>query len=396
MHRKPSVYLLAEQDEDGMIHSLLGGIPELVDADPEFYDMRDNDVAQVFGRSTASVAHERPDSETVGGTVGSLDTSWHMDPPCDTFTPDEDEAVQSGNTLRADSSSPSSNFFPLQNTTDGNHVGSPHSSSLDFAASIPLPDSRPASPSLSPEPSSFAPSSQEARSTDHHSRSPSRSTSDHVPSRSGSFSVQLCGLANESTTHVDTSVKTRTKPPPLSLTRLLRQADDLLNAYPPSHPSVRLTEIMGPDSAMRTWRPSITATTRDAVPEKQPYDETDDYLETLVNSSHIVIPSPPPSPLLGPRLMAKRRKNSPRALSKALLDPRRIGRRLGALTAGERRILFMGALLVVGAAVALKSSRVPCVDSIVRASGGDGIKRLWSGKWTFVSSVVAAWGRGLP
>ena len=66
------------------------------------------------------------------------------------------------------------------------------------------------------------------------------------------------------------------------------------------------------------------------------------------------------------------------------------------LSLAERRVLFMGALLVVGAAVALKSSKVPCVDGIMKASGGDGLKRLWNGKWMAISSVVAAWGRGLP
>jgi hypothetical protein len=416
-----------------MIHSLLGGIPELVDAEPELYDVGVNEgtvpevdraaedetvseepVARSRSHSGAST-NEQPSSESIEDTHGSPRVSEQTHITCDTLTGDEDRPnqstapmTQSSDTPRTSSSSPSTKPIPLPEATEQTCVGSPHGSPLALAASIPLPDSRSASPIPSSGPSSPVQSSmslpQEAASVYHHDPSPS--TSDHVSSRSRSSSdltraspLQSPTVADRSSSHYDKSAprKSRAKPPPLSLTYLLRQADGLLAAYPPSHPSLRVTEIMGPDSVMRTWRPlPICAKAPGAVPEKQPYDYTDDYLETLVNSSSIVIPSPPPSPSLGRRLPVKKGKASPRAMSRALLDPRRIGLRLGALTPAERRMLFMGALLVVGAAMALKSGRVPCVDGIVRTGGGDGLKRLWNGKWTLISSVVAAWGRGLP
>jgi hypothetical protein len=418
-----------------MIHSLLGGIPELIDAEPEFHDTGNNEgtvteVDRAAEDQTVSIArsrsdgggactHEQPSSEAIDETLGSPNISKQSHVSCDTFTGDEDEpnqstvpldVVQTSGTLRSNSSSPSTNSIPLPDATGQNCAGDPHSSALELAASLPLPDSRPASPIPSPGPPSPVQSTmtlpQEARFVGHHNPSPS--TSDQAPRRPRSPSsdparpsspMQSPTVENGPTSDFDKSApsKPRTKPAPLSLTYLLRQADDLLTACPPSHPSLRVTEILGPDSAMRTWRPlSISTKFRNTVPEKQPYNYTDDYLETLVDSPYIVIPSPPPSPPLGRRHPAKKTKTSPRALSRPLLDPRRIGLRLGALTPAERRMLFMGALLVVGAAMALRAGKVPCVDGIVKTSGGDGLKRLWNGKWTLATSVVAAWGRGLP
>lgn len=412
-----------------MIHSLLGGIPELVDAEPEFYDtcIKGDSVAEIDHAkedetvSAKSVTRSRSDSEeadileqprseaideertnvTCDAIAGDGDGLNHSNVPSD--------VAEGNDTLQVDGSSLSTKPNLLSEATTGqNYIGSPQDPTLEIAASIPLPESRSASPIPSPESSSPAQSSmivpqEAASSVDHHDSS---STSGHAlpRSRSSSDLSRPSRIKSQSTVdrpppHIDRSAPRRpkTKPPPLSLTYLLRQADDLLTAYPPSHPSLRVTEIMGPDSTMRTWRPlPISANARDAVPEKLPYNYTDDHLETLVNSSCIVIPSPPPSPPLGPRLPAKKTRLSPRALSKALLDPRKIGMRLGALTPAERRVLFMGALLVVGAAVALKSGRVSCVDGIGKTSGGEALKRLWSGKWTLISSVVAAWGRGLP
>jgi hypothetical protein len=148
---------------------------------------------------------------------------------------------------------------------------------------------------------------------------------------------------------------------------------------------------------MLTWHPPPLRTeANDEVPGKAPYNQTDDYLESLVNSPHIVIPSPPPSPLLNPRLPEKKLKVPSRSVARRLLNPHRIGLRLGALTPAERRVLLLGALFVVGAAIALKSARMPGASSVAKASGGDALKRLWQGKWTLISSAVAAWGRGLP
>lgn len=424
-----------------MIHSLLGGIPELVDAEPETYDTNNGGLAQgavievdrateiemVSGRSTVrsrsdsggAGPQEQPNSEAIDGTLGSPDVGEQTHVSGNTSTGDEDElnrnsvpldVVQNSDALRASSSSLSTKPISLPEVTMQICVGGPHSSTPELAASIPLPDSRPASPIYSSQPSSPIQSSlplpQEALSADHHS--PSLSRFDHVPLRSRSSSSDLIpptspmqspAVANGPISHFGNAApsKPKPKPVPLSLTCLLRQADDLLTAYPPSHPLLRVTEIMGSDSVMRTWRPlPLSATAQDAVPDKKLYDDADDYLETLVNSSHIVIPSPPPSPPLGPRIPTKKTKVSPRAPNKSLLDPRRIRLRLGALTPAERRVLFMGALLVVGTAMALKSNRLPCMDGLVRASGGDGLKRLWNDKWTLMSSVVAAWGRGLP
>lgn len=413
-----------------MIHSLLGGLPELVDSEQDFHDTSndylarstatevdcavDNETASERSATGSSNSEgpgtrEQPLSAEIDGTLvhpnigentcvsheGTMGNDGELDKSAISS-----DTVPSSDTPLAESSNPSTEAT-VHISTAGSHI-----STLELASSIPLPDSRPVSPNPSLDPSSpvqpMIPLPQEARSADHHNPSPA--VSGHLPSRSRSSSLDKTrpslmqppnGLASHSGKSI--SSKPRNKPAPLSLTTLLRQADDLLITYPPSHPSLHVTEIMGPDSAMRTWRPlPISTNARDDMPEKRPYDETENYLETLVDSSQIVIPSRPSSPLLSPRLSAQKTKVSPRVRSKALLDPRRIGFRLGALTPAERRVLFMGALLVVGAAVALKSCKASCMDGIVKASGGDGLKRLWNGKWTLISSVVAAWGRGLP
>ncbi|KAG9313363.1 rab-GTPase-TBC domain-containing protein [Chiua virens] len=416
LHRRPSVYLLAERDEEGMIHSLLGRMPQLVDNETEIYHTENDDFNRGGVIGTGSFAEHEVACER--SSVGPADSGGLAEPDVsdDSFTGEEYEldetaltsdVVQRNSNLPTNPPSPGTQAILHSETADQEHVDGPTFSTLDLALSIPLPASRPDSPLLSPEPPSPVQSSTSlAQNACVGPRDYSPSTSEHVPPRSPSTSDLTCPSASQTPTTVDEPTshshksvpsKPKIKPAPLPLTYLLRQADDLLTTYPPSHPSLHVAEIMGPDSAVWTWRPiPISSKGPASVSEKQSCDARDDYLEALVNSPHIVIPSPPPSPRLGPRLSGKITKVSPKTQSRALWDARRIGRRLGALTPAERRVLFMGALLVVGAAVALKSSRSPCVEGIVKASGGDALKRLWNGKWKLMSSAVAAWGRGLP
>ncbi|KAI0717109.1 rab-GTPase-TBC domain-containing protein [Earliella scabrosa] len=47
--------------------------------------------------------------------------------------------------------------------------------------------------------------------------------------------------------------ETRPHRPRISVTALLRHADELFALYPPSHPSIALASVMGPQSVMLTW-----------------------------------------------------------------------------------------------------------------------------------------------
>ncbi|KIJ61536.1 hypothetical protein HYDPIDRAFT_31147 [Hydnomerulius pinastri MD-312] len=482
LHRKPSVHLLAEQDEEGMIHSLLGGLPELVDAEPEpmlsdLDNVVDADARGAHGNEhgnehpqDAVTALEDPTNNGDGGLEAILDEEGNAyQSPAErktsgrhaenehavaTLDADEDKKT-SRDTIDdtridqvlglADSDTIMSEGVELLSST-----ASPSADSRQPSNTVPSPDSALLSESVgedsasaaqheSPKPGSPAvgiPSDSRSHSLPSSSRSTSPEGS-ISPSRSSQGDVTLAGSPDLSASKIDPSAspprsrpthpsslepsstaslpptrrssgtssrhtspsrapKSRSKPVPLSLPQLLRQTEALLATYPPSHPSLHVSEIMGPDSVVRTWQaPTISAKAGNTLPEKVPYSQTDDYLESLAHSSHVVIPSPPPSPLLLPRLPEKKLRPPPKSAGKGLLR-RGVGFRLGALTPAERRVLLAGALLVVGAAIALKVGKVPCVSGLVDGSGGEGLKRLWHGKWSLVSSVVAAWGRGLP
>ena len=65
--------------------------------------------------------------------------------------------------------------------------------------------------------------------------------------------------------------------PPVPLTTLLAQADALHALYPPSHPSLYLSSIMGPQSVIFTWSESFTA-----LPD-------DDEAEAMVAHPELVV-----------------------------------------------------------------------------------------------------------
>ncbi|KAG6897058.1 hypothetical protein C0992_004377 [Termitomyces sp. T32_za158] len=54
---------------------------------------------------------------------------------------------------------------------------------------------------------------------------------------------------------------------PIQLTSLLAQADDLYALYPPTHPDLSLSSIMGPQSVVYTWSESFSALPTDAEAE---------------------------------------------------------------------------------------------------------------------------------
>ncbi|KAI6116346.1 rab-GTPase-TBC domain-containing protein [Pisolithus sp. B1] len=173
----------------------------------------------------------------------------------------------------------------------------------------------------------------------------------------------------------------RHKPAPLSLPQLLREADMLLTTYPPSFPSLGVYDIMGRDSVVRTWHPPMITMARDGPEDKW---ESDDYLESLVNSEDVIIPSPPPSPVLQPHTTSKKKGFVLwRYKGRGGSTLRRLKFPPGSLPY-ERRFLLVGALLIVGIAIALKSNKVPKAD---------GLKALWQRQWVVISPMLTFWNR---
>lgn len=170
--------------------------------------------------------------------------------------------------------------------------------------------------------------------------------------------------------------KASRRPQPLYLPSLLRQADALLINYPPSHTALRVYEIMGRDSVVQTWHAPMITKVQGTPEDKW---QCDDYLESLANSHNIVVPSPPPSPLLQPRSIAKKHAFPLSWKDTNFLYLRSIRLRLGVLRRKERRLLIAGAMLVVLAAIALSH------DKMVRTQR---LRALWENRWFSIPSVL--------
>ena len=110
-----------------------------------------------------------------------------------------------------------------------------------------------------------------------------------------------------------------------SLLSVLLKSDELFVRFPPSTPDLCLTHTLGPASAMRTWS------------QESAFLPSDDQAEALVVAGiDIVVRDAlePPSPRKEPRQSAK--KGSMRKIRR-----------------GETQLLIMGAVLVLGVAVAV-------------------------------------------
>ncbi|KIJ14696.1 hypothetical protein PAXINDRAFT_134621, partial [Paxillus involutus ATCC 200175] len=106
LQRKPSVYLLAEQDEEGMIHSLLGRLPELVDG-PSFNDVEavDKRNPTINGRLEVEVDHTSEDKMAAGsaGARSSLDGDVQVYPDMSTpRSPGDGVIAQDGKLVTSD------------------------------------------------------------------------------------------------------------------------------------------------------------------------------------------------------------------------------------------------------------------------------------------------------
>ncbi|KAL4079648.1 rab-GTPase-TBC domain-containing protein [Scleroderma citrinum] len=403
LYRKPSIQRLVEQDEEGMIHSLLGALPELVDGEPEFLDTLtygttegvDGDARLPVSDDhepdgslcTASVlddagdlhqgtdSHQRT-SESLARTndshsaMSNVRISDDVNNGTCTGMPANTEEVQSptmGTNLISDYDSIVTACSPLSRgtelTNDSDETNTDGFDVLHQRTKIdPLLEATLENRQSTPQPCS----------RDEYHVSTELTEAATRPSTPKKIAPQQYSSYRSKHPH-------RKKPPPISLPYLLRQADALLTSYPPSHSALRVHEIMGKDSVVHTWRAPMIAKTRDTSVDKW---VSDDYLQSLVNSQDIVVPTPPPSPIHHPRYSDK--KYAPKWFSKGALSMGRVGLRMGLFTPLERRLLLVGALLVVGVALALKYNRLPrSLESWVLFQPPRGL----------VSSILTMWGR---
>ncbi|KAI6040872.1 rab-GTPase-TBC domain-containing protein [Pisolithus marmoratus] len=455
LYRKPSIQLLVDQDEEGMIHSLLSALPELADGGPQFLldrpvqDRKETLDDQVTGiiddqesneELRAAPVSSKEVHQELNGTVNAAelpageggshsgvsnvymsDDARGLSKPKDDvgpghilgrvlndahIPPDVDANFYSGKTdieTTRSSPPPDSEAGVGVSETDStcSRPGASHGknegdniilAASSGAVSPALRCSCGSTPSpVTSAPSSSAPVAEDAPGTRlDPTVSPPRALSSSTSSPRLESSHELeqstvlpsARIAHPFIPCHQASHSRRNKAALLSLPQLLHEADMLLTVYPPSLPILGVYEIMGRDSVVRTWHAPTITTARDGPEDKS---ESDDYLETLVNSQDIVVPSPPPSPVLRPCALSKKEGFAIRRYrSRSGLILRKVGLSLGSLTSCDRRLLLAGALLFLGIAIALKSNRLPKVD---------GLKGLWQRRWMLVSPILTLWDR---
>lgn len=127
----------------------------------------------------------------------------------------------------------------------------------------------------------------------------------------------------------------------VSLSSLLRQADDLFIRFPPSHPKLDLNKIMGPRSTVFTWGESVST-------------PSDDELEQYVKLPHLVV-----LPYVDPVEEAMMKEEAKRLKTKKAERTRKLRKNILSRMNVQKRTVFAGAVLALGIATAVYGIRAP-------------------------------------
>ena len=236
---------LQAEDEDGMIHSLLSSLPNLVDDDDmveaetikadkepppcikeESIAAHDNTFFKEDGEPNVSVVEAIPQLEPDTKDGGSLD-----------------------------------DFLVELNVPSDGRCG--HSLTLADEQEM-LPDTHGADTIVDDPPSDFT--EQPPSYNENENPSPKRSSSnlEIPPSDTGSV---LSPIKFEKSETAPPTPPAHPQLAKLVLTDLLKLADDLYDKYPPSHSMLALSSIMGPQSVVFTWSESFSALPSDNTAE---------------------------------------------------------------------------------------------------------------------------------
>ncbi|KAI8974866.1 rab-GTPase-TBC domain-containing protein [Trametes punicea] len=225
--RRQEVQMLEEEGEEGMMHSLLTGLPDLYEEDEHAF-------------SEQSVS-----SETGTNTEAKTEEAGHH-PPEDA---DQDRKMDA---LRVSVIEDSGADVPVGSSTTYMPPASLSEDAYSDDAEQPQnTDSRESNDELGPtEPRADLHLSGEGASVVKNEEPPEAKadpaeelgepTMDEKPSPTRTTSPEPIDMI-------------RPQRPRVSLTTLLSHADELYAQFPPTHPSVAVSSIMGPQSAMLTW-----------------------------------------------------------------------------------------------------------------------------------------------
>ncbi|KAH8979834.1 rab-GTPase-TBC domain-containing protein [Lactarius akahatsu] len=289
LSRKDLVLKLGEGSDEGMIHSVLTGLPEFTDLD----QVQDG----VQGNSNPELAEATPEHSN---SSSQLNTVGHATP---TYKEADSDAGAPIDGPPSESSSPGP---PTTGVTTMTLVGGADVLSGSVPSPPPHDEDTSSIPVISGPSVPPSPPRQVIPVSDPSSASTFLDPADipippSVPSTRPASPVSSCPTTA------------------CSLSSVLLLADDLLTRFPPDTPELRLTHTLGPASAMRTWAQDASV---------MPSDEQAEAL--VVSGVDIVVCEPDPQ-ILKDQKAKKVRK-------------RKVRRR-------EARLLAAGAVLVLGVAV---------------------------------------------
>ncbi|KAF9031640.1 hypothetical protein BDZ89DRAFT_1063779 [Hymenopellis radicata] len=285
--RKDEVRRLEEEDEDGMIHSLLSGLPNITDGE--------------LPPSELIPKEEAPDEETL--------------PPASDLEPKIEE-------LEPELPSKTDSLPPIEETASSNGCADPN---------VPPAKSEEDVASIEPKVEEIDPAV----------------VNDPPPSH---------------------FIEPTHRKPTITLASLLLHADEMYETYPPSHPSLSLSSIMGPQSVVFTWSTSCA---------EMP---SDDAAERMVEQPELTV-FPPPTAPVKEKEAERSRKRKPRKLYKR--PP-------------SRRTMIAAAVLVLGIAMAFYGVRsgLPAIP-VGKGHGRHGmfLQKEWARLGGWMRSLVVGGGR---
>jgi hypothetical protein len=329
--RKEEVIWLEAVGEEGMLHSILSSLPNLYEEGEEGDPSLPIPEAETKAGDTAAAAEKKPKVDGVPN--GNLAPKWMANArePIEnaspsTPSPSDAKEEAASQPLPAES-------LPVKQEPSGD---------IDVARNISTP---------SPDPSTIDSDSTVLNG-------------EPLTDKSPSFTENDATLVDEPITKAEFRETKRTPTPPsepepensdpwpdtpgqpakaqISLSSLLRQADDLFNRFPPSHPKLDLDKIMGPRSTVFTWAESVASA------------PSDDELEQYVKTPHLMV-----LPYVDPVEEVMTKEKEVRRLETKAERRRKLRRNIFSGASMQKRTVFTGAVLALGIAMAVYGIRAP-------------------------------------
>ncbi|KAF8636972.1 hypothetical protein AX17_003133 [Amanita inopinata Kibby_2008] len=239
--RKDYIREMGEQLEPFMFHPILSTLPPLTGG----YDAM---------QQTSLESAQDQENDTLAGTQNDVTSECHD--TADQAISTVEVQVEGRRGTTPSPPSPPQNVAEIPSNESSENLSEPPHTTHDNASATP-PDST--------DPLALSPGSTGNLEVDEnslHPFSPSPSPSplpslSSLPSRSAFSSSILPSTAPSSLPETT----------PIPLPSLLSQADELYKLYPPSHPSLGLSSILGPQSVIFTWSESFAELPSDSTAE---------------------------------------------------------------------------------------------------------------------------------